>query len=116
MEVHFSLLKRWEEHFICILNRLSTVNGSAINILPQIECNILLDNFPTVSETRKIILHMSSGKSPGADAIPADVYKAGGLPMAEKLTELEEGGYPERIHHGCIYNISIQTERKSSSL
>ena len=31
---------------------------------------------------------MSSGKSPGADVIPAEVYKAGGLPMAEKLTEL----------------------------
>ena len=31
---------------------------------------------------------MYSGKAPGADAIPAEVYKAGGLPMAEKLTEL----------------------------
>ena len=30
------------------------------------------------------------GNAPGTDAIPAEVYKAGGLPMAEKLTELFE--------------------------
>ena len=56
--------------------------------LPQIECNVLLDEFPTVTETRKAVQQLSSGKAPGADAIPAEVYKAGGLPMAEKLTEL----------------------------
>ena len=38
--------------------------------------------------TRKAVQQLSSGKAPGADAIPAEVYKAGGLPMAEKLTEL----------------------------
>ena len=31
---------------------------------------------------------MSSGKAPGADAIPTEIFKARGLPMAEKLTEL----------------------------
>ena len=59
----------------------------AINRLPQIECNVLLDEFPTVTETRKAIQHLSSGKAPRTDAIPAEVYKTGGLPMAEKLTE-----------------------------
>ena len=41
-------------------------------------------------ETRKAVQQLSSGKDPGADAIPAEVYKAGGgwLPMAEKMTEL----------------------------
>ena len=61
---------------------------SSINRLPQIEYNVLLDEFPTVTETRKAIQHLSSGKAPGSDAIPAEVYKIGGLPMAEKLTEL----------------------------
>ena len=37
---------------------------------------------------RKAVQQLSSGKAPGADAIPADVYKVGGLPMAEKLTDL----------------------------
>ena len=81
-------MKRWAEHFNSVLNRPSSVNDNAINRLPQIECNVLLDEFPTVTETRKAIQHLSSGKAPGTDAIPAEVYKAGGLPMAEQLTEL----------------------------
>ena len=71
-----------------MLNLPSSVNDNAINRLPQIECNVLLDEFQTVTETRKAIHHLSSGKAPGTYAIPAEVYKAGGLPMAEKLTEL----------------------------
>ena len=83
-----AILKMWAEHFNSVLNRPSPVNDNAINRLPQIECNVLLDEFPTVTETRKAIQHLSSGKAPGTDAIPAEVYKIGGLPMAEKLTEL----------------------------
>ena len=83
-----AILKRKAEHFNSVLNRPSSANDNAINRLPQIECNVLLDEFPTVTETRKAIQHLSSGKAPGTDAIPAEVYKAGGLPMAEKLTEL----------------------------
>ena len=81
-----AILKRWAEHFNSVLNRPSSVNDNAINRLPQIECNVLLDEFPTVTETRKAIQHPSSGKAPGTYAIP--VYKAGGLQMPEKLTEL----------------------------
>ena len=50
----------------------------------KIEYNVLLDEFPTVVETKKAIQHLSSGKALGTGAIPAKR----GLPMAEKLTEL----------------------------
>ena len=40
------------------------------------------------SQKQGTIQHLSSGKAPGTDAIPAEVYIAGGLPMTEKLTEL----------------------------
>ena len=33
------ILKRWAEHFDRVLNR-----WSSINILPQVECNLLLDS------------------------------------------------------------------------
>ena len=79
-----AILKSWSEHFNSVLNRPSSVNDNAINRLSQIECNVLLDEFPIVTETKKAIQHLSSGKAPGTDAIPAEVYKAGGLPMAEK--------------------------------
>ena len=45
--------------------------------LPQIECNVLQDEFPTVMETRKAVQQLSSGKAPGADAINAEVYAFG---------------------------------------
>ena len=73
-----------------MLNRPSSINEDTIDRLPQTECNILLDEFPTVMETRKAVQQLSSSKAAGADAIPAEVYKAGGggLPMTETLTEL----------------------------
>ena len=87
-----------------MLNRPSSDKNNAINRLPQVECNVLLDEFPTVTETRKALQHLSSGKAPGADAIPAKFYKAG-PPMAEKkLTELFQ-----------FHNSPIRTERKSST-
>ena len=63
--------------------------------LPQIECNVLLDEFPTIMEQRKAVQQLSFGKAPGADAINAEVYAfgvcvggGGVLPMSEKITEL----------------------------
>ena len=81
-------MKRWAEHFDGVLNRPSSINDEAINRLPQVECNPLLDELPTVSETVKTINLLSSDKAPGSDAIPAESYEAGGPPVAEKLTEL----------------------------
>ena len=52
------------------------------------ECNLLLDDFPTVSEAVKAIKLLSSGTAPRSDAMPVEIYKAGGPPVAEKLTEL----------------------------
>ena len=51
---------------------------------------------------------------------PAEVYKAGGLPMTEKPVRVvsmhvEKGGYLTRLQ-GCFHNPRIQMERKSSSL
>ena len=93
METLFSQIKKlsWKggqnTSIVCLIDHQAS-NQDAIDRLPQIECNVLLDEFPTVMETRKAVQQLSSGKAPGADAIPAKVYKAGGLPMAEKLTEL----------------------------
>ena len=74
------------------LSRPSTRNVNVIKSLPYVECNVLLDDFPTVTETAKAIQHLSSGKVPGSEATPAKIYnrmyRAGGQPMTEKLTEL----------------------------
>ena len=38
---------------ISVLNGPLSINEDAIDKFPQIECNVLLDEFPTVMETRK---------------------------------------------------------------
>ena len=81
-----SILEKLAEHFNSMLHRSLTVNDNSINTLPQIECNFLLDEFPTVTETRKATQHLSSDKDQGTDAIPAKGCKAAGLTMTEKLT------------------------------
>ena len=78
-------MERRAEQFNSVINRPSSISEDAIDRLPQIECNVLLDEFPTVTETRKVVQQLLSGKAPGADAIPAEVYKARGLPIAGKI-------------------------------
>ena len=112
-----AILKRWAEHFDSVLNLPPSINDDAINRLPQVECNLLLDEFPTVAETVKAIKLLSSGKAPGSDAIPAEIYKAGETPVAKKMTvishSVEKRNYPSRIQ-GCVNYPPIQTKRKSS--
>ena len=67
------VLKMCTEHFNSMLNRPLSINEDAMNRLSQIECNAMLDVFPTVMETRKAVQQLA--KNPGADAIPAAVYK-----------------------------------------
>ena len=65
----------------------------------------------------KAIKLLSSGKAPGLDAIPAEIYKAGGTPVAKKMTVIshyvEKRSHPSRIQ-GCVSYPPIQTERESS--
>jgi hypothetical protein len=82
-----NILERWAEHFDGVLNRPSSINEEAIQRLP-VAINESLAEPPTVSKTIKSIELLSSEKAPGADSIPAEVYKAGGPILAEKLTEL----------------------------
>ena len=106
-----AILKRWAEHFVGVINRPSSINDEAINRLPRVVCNSLLDELPTVSERVKAIKLLSSGKAPGSDAIPAEIYKAGDPPVAEKLTVISH--YLEKRRHstrirGCNNYSPIQ--------
>ena len=71
-------LARWVEHFEGVLNRESTISEDAISQLPQSPIIEEMSNPPTIIEVTKAIKQMSSGKAPGADGIPPEVYKCGG--------------------------------------
>ena len=82
------ILERWAEHFNSVLNRPSNINDEAINRLPQVPVNEMLDAIPTFEEIQKAIRQLTSGKAPGSDSIPAEVYKEGGRALTEKLHQL----------------------------
>ena len=107
------------KYFDGVLNWPSSINDEAINRLPQVECNHLLDGFPAVSETVKAIKLLPSGKALGSDGIPAEIFKAGSALVAEKLTVIshyvKRRSHPSKIQ-GCNNYPSIQTERESASL
>ena len=67
----------------------------------------------------KAIKLLLSGKAPGSVAIPAEIYKAGGPQVAEKLTVIshyvKKRSHPSRIQ-GCNSFPPIQTEREFSCL
>ena len=82
------ILDRWAEHFQAVLNRPSNINDEAINRLKQTPINIALADPPQPSEVKKAISKLSSGKAPGQDCIPAEIYASGSPLLIDKLTEL----------------------------
>ncbi|BHF71785.1 hypothetical protein SprV_0401484500 [Sparganum proliferum] len=82
------ILQRWAEHFRGVLNRPSAISDAATDRLPQVETNVDLDLPPSLQETIRAVQQLSSGKAPGSDAIPAEVYKHGGPLLMDHLTAL----------------------------
>nr|VZH98219.1 unnamed protein product [Spirometra erinaceieuropaei] len=82
------ILQRWAEHFRGVLNRPSVISDAAIARLPQVETNVDLDLPPSLQETIRAVQQLSSGKAPGSDAIPAEVYKHGCPQLMDHPTAL----------------------------
>ncbi len=77
------------EYFNGILNCPSSINDEAIQCLPQVEINPDLDIPVSEDEVTKAVKQMLTGKAPGPDDIPAEVFKSGGLySILHKLTTL----------------------------
>ncbi|XP_069977706.1 uncharacterized protein [Penaeus vannamei] len=72
------ILERWAEHFDSVLNRPSTINDEPIDRLPQVPVGKTMDAVPTLEKIQKAVRLLFSGKAPGSDSIPAEVYKEGG--------------------------------------
>ena len=104
------ILERWAEHFNGVLNRPSTINDEAIDRLPQVPIDESLDAAPTVEEIQKGIHLLSNGKAPGADSIPAEIYKVGGAALVEKLHHLfqliwDQGKVPQDFKDTSIIHL-----------
>ncbi|VDL91977.1 unnamed protein product [Schistocephalus solidus] len=82
------ILKRLAEHFRIVLNCSSAISDSDIDRLPQVYTNNDQDLPRSLSETIRAVQLISSGKAPGSDAIPPEVYKHGGPRLMAELTAL----------------------------
>ena len=82
------ILERWDEHFDGVLNRPSSINGKVIEQLSQVPVNESLDVTPTLGEVPIAIRQLSTGKAPGSDSIPVEIYNEGGSALTSKLLTL----------------------------
>nr|VZH99913.1 unnamed protein product [Spirometra erinaceieuropaei] len=104
------ILQRWAEHFRGVLNRPSAISDAAITRLPQIETNADLDLPPSLQEIVRAVQQLSSGKAPGSDAIPTEVYKHGGPQLMDHLTALfqemwRQGEVPQDFKDATIVHL-----------
>nr|VZI02592.1 unnamed protein product [Spirometra erinaceieuropaei] len=104
------ILQRWAEHFRGVLNRPSVISDAAIERLPQVETNVDLDLPPSLQETIRAVQQLSSGKAPGSNAIPAEVYKHGGPQLTDRLTALfqemwRQGEVPQDFKDATIVHL-----------
>nr|VZH92806.1 unnamed protein product [Spirometra erinaceieuropaei] len=82
------ILQRRAEHFRGVLNHPPTISDVVIVPLHQVETNADLDLASSLYETIKAAQQLSSGKAPGLDATPAEIYKHGGPQLMDHLTAL----------------------------
>ncbi|BHF66062.1 hypothetical protein SprV_0200907600 [Sparganum proliferum] len=104
------ILQRWAEHFRGVLNRPSAISDAAIDRLPQVETNVHLDLPPSLQETIRAVQQLSSGKAPGSDAMPAEVYKHGGPQLMDHLTAIfqemrRQGAVPQDFKDATIVHL-----------
>ncbi|BHF65962.1 hypothetical protein SprV_0200897600 [Sparganum proliferum] len=104
------ILQRWAEHFRGVLNRPSAISDAAIDRLPQVETNVDLDLPSSLQETIRAVQQLSSGKAPGSDAIPAEIYKHGGPQLMDHLTALfqemwRQGEVPQDFKDATIVHL-----------
>nr|VZI20650.1 unnamed protein product [Spirometra erinaceieuropaei] len=115
------ILQRWAEHFRGVLIRPSVISDAAIARLPQVETNVDLDLPPSLQETIRAVQQLSSGKAPGSDAIPAEVYKHGGPLLMDHLTALfkemwRQGEVPQDFKDATIVHLYKRKGNRQNGL
>ena len=69
------ILKRWAEYYCDLLNSSRPSDQSVIEQLPQLPTVHQMDAPPTMEELKKAIDSLKSGKAPGPDGIPGEIYR-----------------------------------------
>ncbi|XP_048583704.1 uncharacterized protein LOC125563054 [Nematostella vectensis] len=104
------LLECWVEHYSDLYGTASFISPSAINHIERLPTLSELDEMPTKVELREAIKVISSGKAPGQDGIPAEIFKCGGDKLLDSLFKLlckcwELGSVPQDFRDCSITNL-----------
>ena len=78
-------MSRWREYFSELLNRPTTATEEALATIEQHPTQEDIANPPTLEEIVAAIKSTKSGKTPGLDGLPAEIYKYGGEPFSSAL-------------------------------
>ena len=105
-----SILERWAEHFETLLNRPSIIQDQFIDDIPQRSLINLLDECPTLAEAKKAVDQLQSGKAPGPDGIPYEIFKSGGYALLVRLTNFfqlcwDNGELPQDLKDANIIHL-----------
>ncbi|XP_076036516.1 uncharacterized protein LOC143022261 [Oratosquilla oratoria] len=103
-----SINARWREHFCTLLNRSSTVESHALDLITQKPTVHCLDLPPTMEEAMKAISQTNSGKAPGMDGIPAEIFKS---VSEDNLPEAQCGFRPNRSTADMIFTMRQVQEK-----
>ena len=112
-------MDRWADHFNTLLNRPSNISEEVIEDTPQLPVLEKLDSEPSCAEVAKAMKQLSSGKAPGQDGIPSEIYKCGGAHMITKLTKLfacfwKKCDVPQELKDASIIHLYKNKGNRSS--
>ena len=107
------ILKQWTLHFSTLLNRTSEVTDEALESIQQRPMITELDAPPNAAEADAAIKQLQTGKAPGPDGTPAEVFKAGGETLITHLTRMFQvfwanGQLPQDLRDANIIHVQKQ--------
>ena len=113
------ILKQWTLHFSTLLNRTSEVTDEALESIQQHPMITELDAPPNAAEADAAIKQLQTGKAPGPDGIPAEVFKAGGETLITHLTRMFQvfwanGQLPQDLRDANIIHLYKNKGDRSS--
>ena len=103
-------MRRWTEHYLELYATQNVVSDFALDSIPELPMLDQLDALPSIEELGKAIDHLSSGKAPGDDGIPAEVLKSSKETLLKPLHDLlcacwEQGHIPQDMRDAKIVTL-----------
>ena len=102
-----NVMQIWEEHFAQLLNQRTPIDWPTINSLAQAPPKLSMNVKPIMEELQEAIKQLCNCKSPGADGLPAELFKSGGPILHHALLNLMHKIWSEEYTPGDFKSSSV---------